>query len=132
MIAVAVKFLVSFGRRLWDALNRAAKWLWENPIALGLMIGGVIGAWFVWKSKKNQIASLEDAVAVEATRRKIAKSEARAELLEKSAAAREPEVQALKEEIATSKRRVLELRMGSDLSELSDAEVARIFTESGL
>lgn len=117
---------------IWSKIRAAAVWLWENPVALAGLAGTALGAWLMWKSKKNQIATLEDAATVQALRGKIAKDEARAELLEKQAESKEPEAERLKVEIAESKRRVLEIHQGEKLETLSDDEIAKKFSESGL
>jgi hypothetical protein len=119
-------------RWIWTALKRAWGWLLDNPVALAALAGGIVGAWFMWKRSTNKIASLEDAVAIGATKRKIAKHEARAEVLERAADAKEPEVVELKKNIAESKRRVLEINEGKRLERLTDDEVAKLFSESGL
>jgi Flp pilus assembly protein TadB len=101
-------------------------------VALAAAAGGVVGAYFMWKSRENQVASLEDAVAIQATKTKIAKAQAEAELLEQQSDALDPRVVELKKVITDSKRRVLELNKDAALNELSDADIARRFSESGL
>ena len=119
-------------RWIWAALKRAGAWLRDNPIALAASIGSIVGAYFMWKSRKNKIDSLEDALAVQATKTKIAKAEAKAEQLEASAAAREPEIVALEREIIESKKRVLEIHEKSSLKDKTDSEIADMFSKSGL
>ncbi len=117
---------------IWSALKKAGRWLLDNPIAIAGAVGAAVGAWFMWKSNQNKIASLEDAAAVAALKRKIAADEAKAEILEKKADAAEPEVTALKNEIAASKRRVVEIHEGEKLENKSDEEIADIFSRSRL
>lgn len=124
--------VVAFFRWVWGRVVALGRWLKENPLALASMLGAVVGAFFMWKSNKNKIASLEEAVEVQAHKRKIAVKTTEAKMLEERADSREPEVKELKKEIAKSKRRVVELSEAKDLGEKSDEEVADLFTNSGL
>ena len=113
------------------AAHSIAEWFQKNPGALFALLGAAVGAFFVYRSSKNRIAALEDALEVEANRRKVAKLEAQAETLEKQAEAKEPEVKRLKAEIATSKRKVAEIEAGEKLEGLTDEEIAERFTNAG-
>ncbi len=110
----------------------AYEWLRDNPLALAAMVGAVFGAWFMWKRSSNKIASLEDAVAVSATKVTIAKKMARAEALEARADDTAEEVQELKRAVAASERRVVEIHEGERLEGMSDEQIAQLFTEAGL
>ena len=120
---------------LLGILNRikaGLRWLRDNPVALAAMVGSVLGAWFMWKRSSNKIASLEDAVQVQAARVKIAKHTAKAEVLEASAEDTEEEVQVLKAEIAKSKKRVAEIHEGESMEGKTDDEIAALFSDAGL
>lgn len=124
--------MISALKWLWNKLKAAASWLWSRPVVLVAGAGALIGAWLMWRSNKNKIATLEDARQVQELKAKIARDEARADLLEKQAEAREPEVKALKAEITASKRRVLEIHEGQTTEDMSDEDVADLFTRTGL
>lgn len=124
--------IAAFAAKAWGLLKAGAKWLLETPVALAALAGVVFGAFFMWRSSKNKINRLEDAVAVKATLNKVAKDEARAQALKESADAKDEEVKALEGSIAASKRRVAEIHEEKRLEDKSDEEVARIFADSGL
>jgi hypothetical protein len=116
-------------------MNVAKKiWAWvlENPWALLVAIAGVFGAFLIYKRKDNKIANLEDAVVVQATKRKIAAVEAKAEVLKKQADEQAPKVQELDKLVAESKRRVMEIHEERKLEDMSDEEVARLFSSTRL
>lgn len=118
---------------LWGWIKRLGRWIRDNPIALAGVIGAAIGGFLMWKRYKGKVATLEDAVAIQATKRKIAKHETRAKMLEASADAREPEATALKKQIAESKRRVVEIQHGpAATASMNDEQIAKLFTDSGL
>ena len=106
-------------------------WFRDNPGALFALLGAAVGAFLVYRSNKNRIAELEDALEVEANRRKVSKLEATASTLEKSAEAKEPEIKKLKGSIAKSKRKVAEIEAGGPLDELTDDEIAERFSNAG-
>lgn len=117
---------------IWKRIKAGFRWLRDNPVALAAMVGSVLGAWFMWKRSTNKIASLEDAVQVQAAKVAIAKHTARAEVLEASAEDTEIEVKVLKTEIAKSKKRVAEIHEGESMEGKSDDEIAALFTDAGL
>jgi len=108
-------------------------WLWlkKNPLALVAALSSALGAFLVYRSTKNKVASLEDALEVEAGRRRIAGREAEAKLLRRQAEEKEPEIQKAEKKIAESKRRVMEIEQGQPLEDKSDAEIAKAFTDAG-
>lgn len=118
-------------RTIWGCIKTSGVWLWRNPLVLVGMIGAAIGAWWVYQSSRNKIADLEDALEVQAIRKRVAKKEARAELLQKQADEVEPEVEQLKKEVADSKRRVMQIEKQEDLEGMDDDEIANAFTEAG-
>jgi len=120
-----------FGK-LWSYLKAAWRWVLDNPVAVAATLGAVLGAWFMWKSKRNQVSSLEDALEVQTTLRKVAKDEAKAKLLVQQAEAAEPEVEALKERIKANKVKVAEIRAGESMEGKDDDEVARMLSDAGL
>lgn len=124
--------LLSIGGWLKRVVVWSFEWLRDNPLALMTMVGAVVGAWFMWKRSSNKIASLEDAVQVQAVKVTIAKKVAKAEYLEASADDRAAEVVVLKREIAASQKRVVEIHEGEPLEGKSDAEIAALFTDVGL
>lgn len=118
--------------KVWGWIKAAGRWLADNPIAIAGMVGAVVGAWFMWKRSTNKIASLEDAVAVAATKAKVAKAEGRASALEDQADEVGEEREELKRSIAESKRRVAEIHEGKSLEGKSDEEIAQLFTMADL
>ena len=126
------RFVRGACRQIADWFSGIWNWLKENPLALAGMVGAVVGAWFMWKSTKNRVKTLEEAVEVQANKRKIAAKEAEARALEEKADAAEPRVKALKTEIAASKRRVIELANEPSVEGMDDEEVAELFSRSGL
>jgi cell division protein FtsX len=117
---------------IWNGLKAAWKWLLDNPIAVAATLGAVLGAYLMWKSRKNKIASLEDAVEVQTTLRKVAKDEARAKLLAEQADAVQPEAEALRAQIQLRKLKIAEIRTGESMEGKSDEEIARMLTDAGL
>jgi len=114
-------------------LKAAGAWLRDNPWALLVALGSVFVAYLVFKSQKNKIDNLKDAVAVQAIKGKIAADDRQAKLLTDAAEAKESEVRALDRRILASKRRVVEIHEGGEnLGEKSDDEIAALFSDSGL
>lgn len=109
-----------------------AKWLWDNPLALASMVGAVLGGFLMWKRSTNKIASLEDAVQVQAIKVSIAKKTARADLLEEQADDAAEEVEVLKRAVVASKKRVVELHEGESLEGKDDEQIAELFSQAGL
>jgi hypothetical protein len=124
-LGLAWRWLTTKTKAVW-------RWLLDNPVALASAIGGLVGAYLMWKSRQNRVSELEDAILVQASRTKIAKAEATAELLEKQSDGLEPRVVELKKQIVESKRRVLEIHDGASVQELSDEDIAKRFSEAGL
>ncbi len=117
---------------LKHAVAGAIEWLWDNPIALASMVGAVAGAWFMWKRSTNKIASLEDAVQVQAARISIVKKTVEAEALEARAEDTSQEVQELKREIVASQKRVVEIHNAEAVEGKTDEEIANLFSAAGL
>ena len=113
-------------------LRAAWKWLKDNPWAIIVALLSVFSAYFLLKRKDNQIADLKDAVAVENTRKVIAANEAKAEVIKANADAKDEDIKKLDKEIAASKRRVMEIHKGESLEGKSDADIAALFSDSGL
>ena len=86
----------------------------------------------MWKSARNAVGSLDDAVQVRAAARQIAAKEARAAALDEQADGKSEQVKALRREVAASKRRVMEIHDAEPLDDKSDDEVADLFTRAGL
>jgi|SRR5690606_1683609 len=116
---------------IWNWLKGAAVWLWERPVALAATIGSILGAFFMWRSKRNQVASLKDALEAKKFEKEIARHEATVELLKKQAGALDPRIEQLKKEINSSKKRVVEIREGRRLDDATDEEIAKLFSDSG-
>lgn len=114
-----------------DGLVDFAKWLWSHPVALAGAVGAIVGAVLMVRSKKNQVATLKDALEVQRIQATVARDEAQAELLTEQADVHAEEVKALQSQIAASKRRAAELAHGTDLRGKSDAEIAKLFTDAG-
>lgn len=121
---------------VWLTLKRivvgAWAWLRDNPMAVVGMLGAVLGAWFMWKRTTNQIASLEDAVQVQAAKVSVAKKIAKAEVLEARADDTEAEVKELKRDIVASKKRAIEIHKGTTVEGKTDEQIAIMFSAAGL
>lgn len=113
-------------------LKSAAQWFVENPWAILTALAGVFGAYLLLKRKDNKISSLKDAVAVQATKAKIAADEREAQMLVDAAEGKEAKVREIDDRIAASKRRILEINEGKRLDGASDEEIAALFSDSGL
>ena len=111
-------------KRLWQ-------WIKDHPWAILVALGSVLGALLLWKSAGNAVGSLDDAVQVRAAAREIAAKEARAATLEGQADAKAEDVEALRREVAASKRRVMEIHNAEPLDDKSDADVADLFSAAG-
>jgi hypothetical protein len=115
-----------------QTLKNIGNWLRDNPWAIIVALASIFSAYLIYKRKDNKISSLEDAVVVQSTKRKIAAVEAKAEVLKQQADAKAPEVAELDRKVAESKRRVVEIHEGRRLEELNDDEVARMFSDARL
>lgn len=111
---------------------KIGRWLKDNPWAIIVALLGVFSAYRILKSKDNKISTLQDAVAVQATKSKMAGMEARAKALKERADAREGEVKELDDKIAASKRRIVEIHEEKLPEGASDEEIAAMFDRSGL
>lgn len=116
---------------IWSWIKSAAKWIWSKPIILASIIGAIVGGFFIYKSSKNKIDSLKDAVEVQKAKSKIAKNTAKVESLEKRADEKAKKAKELKNEIAASKRRVVEINEQKSVEGMNDDEVAKLFSDSG-
>jgi hypothetical protein len=116
--------IVAASKRAWD-------WLLKHPIAIASALAAAAGAYLVWRSNKNKIATLEDAVAVQGTKTKIAKKETEAKILAERGELELTKAIELETEIAESKRRVVEINEGKKLEDKSDDEIAELFNKSG-
>ena len=116
---------------LWGYIKAAGIWLWKNPIVLVGMLGAAVGAWLVYVSSRNKVEELEDALEVQAIRKRVVKQEARAELMKEQAEAVEPKVKQLKKKVAESKRRVMQIERQEDLEGMNDDEIAEAFNAAG-
>lgn len=112
-------------------LKRVWTWIKDHTWGVLAAFAGVLLAVFMWKSGRNQIGSLNDAVQVRAAVREIAAKEARAQALEEQSDTKGEEVNALRREIAASKRRVMEIHNAQPLDDLDDSEIATLFSASG-
>lgn len=112
-------------KKVWD-------WIKNNPWALLVALSGVFGAYLIFKSKNNKIASLTDAVVVQTTMGDIKANEAKANTIRKQADVKDEEVADIDSRIAKSKRRVVEIHEGgrTDVEAMSDDEVAKLFSDS--
>lgn len=97
-----------------------------------LGIGTLIGAVYLWWSKRNNIADLKTALEVQKVREEVAKSEAILQEKLADAAAAQPTIDAIEANIAAQKALALKLAHGTDFTGKTDQEIARIFSDSGL
>ena len=84
------------------------------------------------RSKQNQVSDFKTAVAIQKTKAKIAKAEAKIDLLEKSANSHGEEAARLRAEIAKGKLQIVQLASDTDLEGVTDEEIEKRFSESGL
>lgn len=117
---------------IWLWIKKAGAWLWSHPAAIVAAVSAFIGAFLMYRSDKNKVASMKDALIVQKAKTDIAAATAQAELLEKQAGASEPRVQELKQQITESQRKVVEITEGPHTKGMSDEEVADLFGRSGL
>ena len=113
-------------------LKKIGIWLKENPWAVVVSLVSVFGAYLLYKSKANKIASLQDAVEVQSALKRVAADEARAIVILETADAKEEDIKAIDKRIAASKRRVVEIHENKDVEGMDDEELARLFSDSGL
>jgi hypothetical protein len=106
-------------------------WLKKYPWAIIVALGSVLGAIAILISRENQVSSIDGAVQIRAAIREIAKNEASVLDLEKKDLEKKVEIEKIEKEIASSKKRVLEIHKGEDLSEKSDEDISRLFNISG-
>lgn len=116
--------------RVWAWLNRAAKWLYENPVVLGLV--SLVGAVLMVRSKRNEIGQLKDALEVQRIKVDVAKKEAKAEELMKQADDHAEEIVALRVQVNASKRRAAELLKPSEVEGMTDEQIAKLCSDAGL
>lgn len=123
--------MIAWAARVWSAIVSCANWLWSHPVALAGAAGTLIGAVLMMRSKKNQVATLKDALEVQRIQATVARDEAQAELLTEQAGTHAQEVKALQAKIVASKRRAAELAHGTDLAGKSDDEIVQLFNDAG-
>ncbi len=113
----------------WQKFKAGVAENWKAALAgLAVLVGSIL----LLISRRNNIKSLEAAKEARATARTIAAKEAEARVLVTQADSRQEDIDAIKEDIAASKRRVLEINNGAPLpEEMSDDDVADLFTNSG-
>lgn len=125
MASTSTNKFVRFWQGVWT-------WLKANPGALLVALGTAIGAFVIYKSKDNTVTDIHDAIGVGAVLGKMKADAKRAEEIKAGAAAKEAELSQLEEKIKDSKRRVVEISEGKPLKELTDDEIAKKFTDSGI
>lgn len=118
-------------KAIWIWLKRAIAWISKHPVAIVSAIASGVGAYFIWRSSRNRIRSLEEAVEVQGAKAKIAKKESEARYLAKSGADHSVAAASINAEISRSKRRVVELNEGEPLEGKTDDEIARMFDKAG-
>lgn len=123
--------MLSILLKIGSWIKAAVKWLWSRPVVLASIIGAIVGGLFIYRSNKNKIDSLKDAVEVHKAKSKIAKNTAKVESLEKRADEKAKKAKELKNEIAASKRRVVEINEQKSVEGMNDDEVAKLFSDSG-
>jgi len=126
-----VTVVATWLRLAWGGLVDFAKWLWSHPVALAGAVGAIVGAALMVRSKKNQVATLKDALEVQRIQATVVRDEAQAELLTEQAGVHAQEVKALQAKIVASKRRAAELAHGTDLAGKSDDEIVQLFNDAG-
>lgn len=99
-----------------------------------LGLGTLAGAIAIWFSRRNPIDNLKDALEVQKLKEQVAQDTAKVEELKGKGDAAALERRILEGEIAESKRAALLIASESPtkIYEMSDAEIAKSFTDAGL
>lgn len=130
---MTVQAVMAMLSQAWAALKRIGVWLWSHPAALAGMLGTLVGAVLMVRSKANQISTLKDALEVQKIKASVSHDEAQAEILSGQADVHAEEVAALRQQITSSKRRAIELASAKPLPDgASDEEIAKLFSDAGL
>lgn len=129
MIPIYVSGLLS---KTWGVIKAVAQWLWSHPIAIASMIGTIVGGFIIYRSNKNQISNLKDAIEVQKAKNSIASNAAKVQQLEKNASANADRVKSLKKEISNSQKKVVEIHKQENLEDMNDEDIAKLFSDSNL
>ncbi|MGD9749361.1 MAG: hypothetical protein AB7W59_00035 [Acidimicrobiia bacterium] len=113
-------------------LKRAWEWIKKHAVASALGIGAILGTLAFLLARRGSGMPIGDVLKLRREAQEIARKEARAEELVKAADGRGAEAEALRAEVAESKRRVLEIQHGPVVQEMDDEAVADLFRRSGL
>ena len=113
------------------ALKAVWAWVKKYPWAIVVAAASALTALALLLSRRNQVASLDDAVQIRAAVREVARKEGAARALEARADAKAEDVTALRRDIAASKKRIMEIYNAQPLDDKSDDVVARMFTAAG-
>ena len=117
--------------------------LWLSPLQVPLVktiwawllgIGTLVGAFLIWRSKKNDVDTLRAALEVQKLRERVAQDKAVVDELLLEADKHAEAIAVAKADIRKAQERAVWLGSPAGYSELkgmSDAEVARSFTDLG-
>jgi len=109
-------------------------WLWKLPWGWFLGIGTLIGAFYIWRSKRNEVATLQNAIEVQKLRERIARDGALVAELMQNANAHADVIDLFQKDIRASQERAVELGSRAALDKLrtmTDDEVSAAFTSLG-
>jgi len=112
-----------------NLLKRAWAWIKDHTIVLLAALISGFSAWLIYRSQRNKIETLEEALALQSIKMAAKAGERAAVLLEASSDSKEKAVSDLKKEISDSKRRALKVEV-PNIESKSDDEVAKIFSDT--
>lgn len=116
---------------IWGWVKKAANWLWSRPAIIAGIVGALIGGFLIYKSTKNKVDNLKDAVEIQKSKTLVAKNTAKVEMLMESADKKAKQAEQLEKEIKNSKRRVVEISENQNVEGMTDDEIAKLFSNSG-
>lgn len=115
-------------------MKTAWEWAKGHAVALLLALGAILGGVLYILSKNNDGANipLGDAIALRRATQEVATKEAQAAALVQQGDAGAERAAQLQREIADSKRRAMEIHHGPVVTDMTDEQVASLFSRSNL
>lgn len=106
--------------------------IFSLPSFLLLTLGAIVSAVALWLSRKNEVSNLRDALRVQKLRQDAFTHRMEVERLKGESNVNVAQLAFAKAELAQHERAAVEIVTGKGSEELSDAEVARLFSDAGL